>query len=174
MQTPPPHISAPLRASKCSKFGKVWLWSQLPHNTWSLESQRTGENEREERFKEAHPLTIFIMTIFFSLYVKKYSLWEFKITKTLFIVPFPSWKAQFKVFCVCCLGTLLLFVLCFCTQDFSPFNVVAWHGNYTPYKYNLKHFMVINCVAFDHAVFCYTPLNKLNVSTPFNLNLLFL
>lgn len=39
----------------------------------------------------------------------------------------------------------------FC-QDFSPFNVVAWHGNYTPYKYNLNNFMVINCVAFDHAV----------------------
>ncbi|KAI1891279.1 hypothetical protein AGOR_G00142140 [Albula goreensis] len=36
-------------------------------------------------------------------------------------------------------------------QDFSPFNVVAWHGNYTPYKYNLENFMVINCVAFDHA-----------------------
>ncbi|XP_037312125.2 homogentisate 1,2-dioxygenase [Pungitius pungitius] len=38
-----------------------------------------------------------------------------------------------------------------CQQDFSPFNVVAWHGNYTPYKYNLKNFMVINSVAFDHA-----------------------
>uniref|UniRef100_A0A3Q3DYB6 Homogentisate 1,2-dioxygenase n=1 Tax=Hippocampus comes TaxID=109280 RepID=A0A3Q3DYB6_HIPCM len=38
-----------------------------------------------------------------------------------------------------------------CQQDFSPFNVVAWHGNYTPYKYNLNNFMVINCVAFDHA-----------------------
>uniref|UniRef100_A0A3P9IC29 Homogentisate 1,2-dioxygenase n=1 Tax=Oryzias latipes TaxID=8090 RepID=A0A3P9IC29_ORYLA len=38
-----------------------------------------------------------------------------------------------------------------CQQDFSPFNVVAWHGNYTPYKYNLKHFMAVNCVAFDHA-----------------------
>uniref|UniRef100_A0A8B9BYD7 Homogentisate 1,2-dioxygenase n=1 Tax=Anser brachyrhynchus TaxID=132585 RepID=A0A8B9BYD7_9AVES len=36
-------------------------------------------------------------------------------------------------------------------QDFSPFNVVAWHGNYTPYKYNLENFMVINSVAFDHA-----------------------
>uniref|UniRef100_A0A8C7RJM7 Homogentisate 1,2-dioxygenase n=1 Tax=Oncorhynchus mykiss TaxID=8022 RepID=A0A8C7RJM7_ONCMY len=36
-------------------------------------------------------------------------------------------------------------------QSFSPFNVVAWHGNYTPYKYNLDNFMVINCVAFDHA-----------------------
>ncbi|XP_056595065.1 homogentisate 1,2-dioxygenase [Triplophysa dalaica] len=38
-----------------------------------------------------------------------------------------------------------------CQQDFSPFNVVAWHGNYTPYKYNLENFMVINCVSFDHA-----------------------
>ncbi|XP_048396816.1 homogentisate 1,2-dioxygenase isoform X2 [Stegostoma tigrinum] len=36
-------------------------------------------------------------------------------------------------------------------QDFSPFNVVAWHGNYTPYKYNLQDFMVINSVSFDHA-----------------------
>uniref|UniRef100_A0A6Q2Y4F2 Homogentisate 1,2-dioxygenase n=1 Tax=Esox lucius TaxID=8010 RepID=A0A6Q2Y4F2_ESOLU len=36
-------------------------------------------------------------------------------------------------------------------QDFSPFNVVAWHGNYTPYKYHLSNFMVMNCVAFDHA-----------------------
>lgn len=40
----------------------------------------------------------------------------------------------------------------FCNQDVSPFNVVAWHGNYTPYKYNLENFMVINAVAFDHAV----------------------
>lgn len=36
-------------------------------------------------------------------------------------------------------------------QNCSPFNVVAWHGNYTPYKYNLSNFMVINSVAFDHA-----------------------
>jgi homogentisate 1,2-dioxygenase len=25
-------------------------------------------------------------------------------------------------------------------QTFSPFNVVAWHGNYTPYKYDLARF----------------------------------
>uniref|UniRef100_A0A6I8NW71 Homogentisate 1,2-dioxygenase n=1 Tax=Ornithorhynchus anatinus TaxID=9258 RepID=A0A6I8NW71_ORNAN len=36
-------------------------------------------------------------------------------------------------------------------QASSPFNVVAWHGNYTPYKYDLDLFMVINSVAFDHA-----------------------
>ncbi|KAL1494654.1 hypothetical protein ABEB36_010222 [Hypothenemus hampei] len=35
-------------------------------------------------------------------------------------------------------------------QDHSPFDVVAWHGNYAPFKYNLKNFMVINSVSFDH------------------------
>jgi len=33
----------------------------------------------------------------------------------------------------------------------SPLDVVAWHGNYAPYKYNLDHFMTINTVSFDHA-----------------------
>ncbi|KAM3965807.1 homogentisate 1,2-dioxygenase [Aphomia sociella] len=35
-------------------------------------------------------------------------------------------------------------------QNHSPFDVVAWHGNYVPYKYNLDRFMVINSVTFDH------------------------
>ncbi|KAJ2007262.1 hypothetical protein GGI04_001586 [Coemansia thaxteri] len=35
-------------------------------------------------------------------------------------------------------------------QDHSPFDVVAWHGNYAPYKYNLANFSVINSVSFDH------------------------
>ena len=35
-------------------------------------------------------------------------------------------------------------------QNFSPFNVVAWHGNYVPFKYDLRKFMVINTVSFDH------------------------
>jgi homogentisate 1,2-dioxygenase len=33
----------------------------------------------------------------------------------------------------------------------SPLDVVAWHGNYAPYKYDLAHFMVIGTVSFDHA-----------------------
>lgn len=33
---------------------------------------------------------------------------------------------------------------------FSPLNVVAWHGNYAPYKYALKNFNSINSVSFDH------------------------
>jgi homogentisate 1,2-dioxygenase len=37
-----------------------------------------------------------------------------------------------------------------CETNHSPLNVVAWHGNYAPYKYDLKHFNVINTVSFDH------------------------
>ncbi|KOB69696.1 Homogentisate 1,2-dioxygenase, partial [Operophtera brumata] len=35
-------------------------------------------------------------------------------------------------------------------QGHSPFDVVAWHGNYVPYKYDLGKFMVINAVLYDH------------------------
>ncbi len=34
--------------------------------------------------------------------------------------------------------------------DHSPLDVVAWHGNYAPYKYDLARFCVINAVSFDH------------------------
>ena len=36
------------------------------------------------------------------------------------------------------------------TLDHSPFDVVAWHGNYAPYKYDLRRFNTINTVSFDH------------------------
>ncbi|XP_012261379.2 homogentisate 1,2-dioxygenase [Athalia rosae] len=36
------------------------------------------------------------------------------------------------------------------SQGHSPFDVVAWHGNYVPYKYDLDRFMVVNSVSFDH------------------------
>ncbi|CAG8579680.1 7133_t:CDS:10 [Paraglomus occultum] len=35
-------------------------------------------------------------------------------------------------------------------QDHSPFNVVAWHGNYVPYTYDLRKFNAVNSVTFDH------------------------
>jgi homogentisate 1,2-dioxygenase len=34
--------------------------------------------------------------------------------------------------------------------DHSPLDVVAWHGNYAPYKYDLHRFNCINTVSFDH------------------------
>ncbi|HEY8433803.1 MAG TPA: homogentisate 1,2-dioxygenase [Sphingomicrobium sp.] len=36
------------------------------------------------------------------------------------------------------------------TVDHSPLDVVAWHGNYAPYRYDLSRFNVINSVSFDH------------------------
>jgi homogentisate 1,2-dioxygenase len=32
----------------------------------------------------------------------------------------------------------------------SPLDVVAWHGNYAPYKYDLRRFSPVNAVLFDH------------------------
>ena len=32
----------------------------------------------------------------------------------------------------------------------SPLDVVAWHGNYAPYKYDLARFNAMNTVSFDH------------------------
>lgn len=35
-------------------------------------------------------------------------------------------------------------------QDSSPFDVVAWRGNYVPYKYDLERYCTINSVSHDH------------------------
>lgn len=40
--------------------------------------------------------------------------------------------------------------LWFSTSDHSPLNIVAWHGNYAPYSYDLSLFNTINTVSFDH------------------------
>ncbi len=37
-----------------------------------------------------------------------------------------------------------------CTQAATPFNVVAWHGNLAPLKYDTAHFMTIGSISFDH------------------------
>ncbi|NVJ23667.1 MULTISPECIES: homogentisate 1,2-dioxygenase [Myxococcus] len=34
--------------------------------------------------------------------------------------------------------------------DHSPLDVVAWHGNLAPYKYDLSRFNTINTVSYDH------------------------
>jgi homogentisate 1,2-dioxygenase len=33
--------------------------------------------------------------------------------------------------------------------DHSPLDVVAWHGNYAPYKYDLENFVALSTVTFD-------------------------
>ena len=36
------------------------------------------------------------------------------------------------------------------TLDHSPLDVVAWHGNYTPYCYDLATFSPVGAISFDH------------------------
>ena len=35
--------------------------------------------------------------------------------------------------------------------DQSPLDVVAWHGNYAPYKYDLRRYSPVGPLLFDHA-----------------------
>jgi homogentisate 1,2-dioxygenase len=35
--------------------------------------------------------------------------------------------------------------------DHSPLDAVAWHGNYAPYKYDLRRFSPVGPILFDHA-----------------------
>ncbi|KAF2717736.1 homogentisate 1,2-dioxygenase-like protein [Polychaeton citri CBS 116435] len=35
-------------------------------------------------------------------------------------------------------------------QNHTPFDVVAWHGNYYPYKYDLARFATIGSISYDH------------------------
>ncbi|MGD9588859.1 MAG: homogentisate 1,2-dioxygenase [Pyrinomonadaceae bacterium] len=37
-----------------------------------------------------------------------------------------------------------------CEIDHSPLDVVAWHGNYAPFKYDLRRFNTIGSISFDH------------------------
>ena len=34
--------------------------------------------------------------------------------------------------------------------DHSPYDIVAWHGNYAPYKYDLRKFNTIGSISYDH------------------------
>jgi len=34
--------------------------------------------------------------------------------------------------------------------DHSPLDVVGWHGNYAPYRYDLRRFNTIGSISFDH------------------------
>ncbi|KAH8595665.1 putative homogentisate 1,2-dioxygenase [Bisporella sp. PMI_857] len=43
------------------------------------------------------------------------------------------------------------------TQQHSPLDVVAWHGNYVPYKYGLTKFVNVGSISVDHidpSIFC--------------------
>jgi homogentisate 1,2-dioxygenase len=35
-------------------------------------------------------------------------------------------------------------------MDHSPLDVVAWHGNHAPYKYDLRRFNTLGSISYDH------------------------
>jgi homogentisate 1,2-dioxygenase len=37
-----------------------------------------------------------------------------------------------------------------CKIDHSPLDVVGWHGNYAPYRYDLRRFNTIGSISYDH------------------------
>ncbi len=67
---------------------------------------------------------------------------DFQIPTAFFEEDYTRWEVIAKY-----AGKLFKF-----SQDHTPFDVVGWHGNYYPYKYDLKRFNTINTVSYDHLV----------------------
>ncbi|GAA5876406.1 hypothetical protein JCM16303_003520 [Sporobolomyces ruberrimus] len=65
---------------------------------------------------------------------------DFEHPVASFEVDQSGWLIVYKL-----LGTLWA-----CSQEHSPFDVVAWHGNYVPYKYSLSRFCAVGSISFDH------------------------
>ncbi|KAJ5894812.1 homogentisate 1-2-dioxygenase [Penicillium taxi] len=55
------------------------------------------------------------------------------------------------------------------TQGHNPFDVVAWHGNYVPYKYDMTKFVNIGSISVDHidpSIFCVLTAKSRDVTAP--------
>ncbi|KAL8291349.1 hypothetical protein RQP46_002327 [Phenoliferia psychrophenolica] len=56
-----------------------------------------------------------------------------------------------------------------CSQEHSPFDVVAWHGNYVPYKYDMFRFVNVGSISVDHidpSIFCVLTVDSQEIGTP--------
>ncbi|KAN0104027.1 homogentisate 1,2-dioxygenase [Russula decolorans] len=72
---------------------------------------------------------------------------DFESPVASFEVDQSSWEIVYK------LGGRLFS----CKQDHTPFDVVAWHGTYVPYKYALEKFVNVGSISKDHidpSIFC--------------------
>lgn len=70
-------------------------------------------------------------------------------------------------------GWSIIYKLCgqlhTCKQDHTPFDVVAWHGNYVPYKYDLTKFIGVGSITKDHidpSIFCVLTAPSTDNATP--------
>lgn len=72
---------------------------------------------------------------------------DFETPVASFDIDLSSWEIIYK------LGGQLYT----CTQDHTPFDVVAWHGNYAPYKYELERFVnsaTVDKDQSDPSIYC--------------------
>ncbi|KAK7044071.1 hypothetical protein VNI00_007787 [Paramarasmius palmivorus] len=56
-----------------------------------------------------------------------------------------------------------------CAQEHTPFDVVAWHGNYVPYKYAMEKFVNVGSISKDHidpSIFCVLTAKSKNPTIP--------
>ncbi|EEB92746.1 hypothetical protein MPER_08700 [Moniliophthora perniciosa FA553] len=56
-----------------------------------------------------------------------------------------------------------------CAQEHTPFDVVAWHGNYVPYKYAMEKFVNVGSISKDHidpSIFCVLTAKSKNPTVP--------
>jgi len=56
-----------------------------------------------------------------------------------------------------------------CKQEHTPFDVVAWHGNYVPYKYAMEKFINVGSISKDHidpSIFCVLTAKSKTSGTP--------
>ncbi|KAF5349996.1 hypothetical protein D9756_009226 [Leucocoprinus leucothites] len=72
---------------------------------------------------------------------------DFETPIACFEIDQSSWEVVYKV-----AGQLHA-----CHQEHTPFDVVAWHGNYVPYKYDMDKFIYVGSISRDHidpSIFC--------------------
>ncbi|KII95684.1 hypothetical protein PLICRDRAFT_96456 [Plicaturopsis crispa FD-325 SS-3] len=72
---------------------------------------------------------------------------DFEIPVASFDIEQADWEIVYKL-----AGQLYS-----CHQNHTPFDVVAWHGNYVPYKYALEKFTNVGCLEkdqMDPTVYC--------------------
>ncbi|TDL16947.1 homogentisate 1,2-dioxygenase [Rickenella mellea] len=84
---------------------------------------------------------------------------DFEFPLASFDIDHSPWEIVYKV-----CGQLFV-----CKQEHSPFDVVAWHGNYVPYKYAMERFVNVGSISKDHidpSIFCVLTAKSKTPGTP--------
>ncbi|KAK4050932.1 hypothetical protein OIO90_004908 [Microbotryomycetes sp. JL221] len=91
---------------------------------------------------------------------------DFEHPVAAFDIDQSGWEIVYKL-----MGSLFS-----CSQEHTPFDVVAWHGNYVPCKYDLSKFCGVGSITFDHidpSCFCVLTVDSFEPGTPMSDFLIF-